>query len=241
VSTGYRERLYARYRSGQATRGFDDRRARAPYLRRVVRRHFPADRDARILDLGCGSGTLLHFLREAGYRQLRGVDRSAEQVEAARGAGVPGVEEGDLAERLARTPTGSIDVIVTWDVVEHMGKDELLAFADEVRRALGPQGRWVLHVPNAESPFGSRVRYADLTHEQAFTRESLAQLAHTAGLARVECHEDEPAVHGVASLGRWVLWRFIRALLRAWLFAETGDPSGRAVFSQNLTAVIHRG
>jgi 2-polyprenyl-3-methyl-5-hydroxy-6-metoxy-1,4-benzoquinol methylase len=240
VSGGYRERLYARYRSGQSTLGVDDRRARGPYLRRIVRRHFPPDRDARILDLGCGSGTLLHFLREAGYRNLRGVDGSAEQVEAARGAGITCVEAGELADEIARVPAGSLDVVVTWDVVEHLGKDELLAFADEVRRSLGPRGRWVLHVPNAESPFGSRVRYADLTHEQAFTRESLAQLAHAAGLACSECHEDEPVVHGPASLARWIAWRVVRLLLRAWVFAETGDPSGRAIFSQNLTAVFHR-
>jgi 2-polyprenyl-3-methyl-5-hydroxy-6-metoxy-1,4-benzoquinol methylase len=241
VSTDYRDRLYAEYRSSQARDDLDDRLARAPYLRRVVRRHFPPDLGVCILDLGCGSGTLLHFLREAGYRQCSGVDRSAQQVEAAGRAGIEGVEQGELGERLARTASGSVDVVVTWDVIEHLRKDELLAFADEVRRVLRDGGRWVLHVPNAESHFGSRIRYADYTHELAFTRESLAQLVRAAGFGRIDCFEDEPAVHGLPSLCRWLLWRAIRACLLLCVFAETGDVSWKPVFSQNLLAVVHRG
>ena len=37
-------------------------------------------------------------------------------------------------------------------------------------RALKPGGRWILHTANAESPFYGRVRYGDITHEQAFTQ-----------------------------------------------------------------------
>ena len=101
----YRSRIYANYVQSRtqvlAPPTLAELASRAPYLRRLVRAHFPADRQAAVLDLGCGHGALLHFAREAGYTDLRGVDGSPQQVAAARRLGIEGVAEGDLRDALA--------------------------------------------------------------------------------------------------------------------------------------------
>ena len=102
---------------------------------------------------------------------------------------------------------------------------------------LKPGGRWVIHVPNGESPFGNRVRFGDYTHEQAFTRTSLGQLLVASGFASVEAYEDRPIPHGFISTVRATLWQFIRAALLFYIAVETGSLDRRAVFSQNLLAV----
>lgn len=104
-------------------------------------------------------------------------------------------------------------------------------------RVLRVGGRWIIHTPNGESPFGGRVRYGDLTHENAFTRESLSQLCHVCGFSEIRCFEDAPVVHGVKSAVRYVAWKTLRGLLRLYLAAETGDGGRAAIFSQNLLAV----
>src|SRR5258708_7357473 len=68
----YRSRLLARYVTthasvGDAVAGLARRR---PYLDRLVRDHFPAHRDAAVLDLGCGHGAMLWAARRAGYTNL---------------------------------------------------------------------------------------------------------------------------------------------------------------------------
>ncbi|HWJ39613.1 MAG TPA: class I SAM-dependent methyltransferase [Candidatus Limnocylindrales bacterium] len=239
--TAYRGRLYARYVSNRsetvAPNSLDGLRPRAAYLRKLVRDYFPPDRDAAILDLGCGHGALIHFAREAGYRNLEGTDGSPEQVAAARRLGIEGVRQGDLRESLAALPDASRDVVVAFDVIEHFRKDELLGFVDEVRRVLRPGGRWIIHSVNGESPFFARIRYGDFTHEMAFTRESICQLLLSSEFARVECYEDAPLPHGVRSSVRWLLWKGIRSGLRLWLAVETGDSGSNAIFTQNLLAV----
>ena len=130
--------------------------------------------------------------------------------------------------------------MVASDVLEHLGKAELLALLDEVYRTLGAGGRLVLHAPNAESPFGSRMRYADFTHEQAFTRESLGQVLRAAGFRRLSVHEDDPVVHGAVSAARFLLWKLIRGLLRLYMAAETGSLGKECVFTQNLIGVAWR-
>lgn len=239
-----RKRIYARYLDAwdgaAAPTSLGGFVTRAPMLGHIVRDHFPEDRDASILDLGCGHGALLHFANKAGYRQLRGIDVSPQQVAAARCLGIQGVEEGDLMTALANLPESSQDVVVAFDVIEHFTKDELVDFVDSVWRVLKPGGRWLIHVPNAESPFGAAVRYGDMTHEQAFTRSSIEQLLRASGFSAVECFESGPIAHGLKSLVRVGIWKLIRLILRVWMAAETGDTGHRALFTRNLLAIARK-
>jgi cyclopropane fatty-acyl-phospholipid synthase-like methyltransferase len=237
----YRTRIYNHYVQSRdrplAPTSLAGLRPRAAALGRLVQRHFPADKDAAVLDLGCGHGALIHFARQLGYRNVRGVDGSPEQVAAAQHLGIEGVAEGDLNDMLLAQPDASLDVVVAYDVIEHFTRDELLPFVDQVHRVLRPGGDWIIHAPNGESPFGSRMRYWDLTHEMAFTRTSLSQILLSSGFRDVRCFEDTPVVHGAKSAVRWTLWKGIRGLLRLYIAAETGDASGAPIFSQNLLAV----
>src|SRR5207253_5943441 len=100
-ATDFRSRMYEKYRSVHGlTNSYDDRTLRAPYIRRLIRKHFPPNREAKILDLGCGNGTLLHFVQEAGYCYVSGVDGSPEQVAAARQLGINSVRQGNLIDAL---------------------------------------------------------------------------------------------------------------------------------------------
>lgn len=237
----YRDRVYGRYVNSRAQplapATLDGLAPRAPYLRRLVDRHFPSDKDARILDLGCGHGAIIHFARQGGYRQVAGVDRSPQQVTAAKRLGIDNVVQGDLMNTLAAQPDGSLDVVLTFDVIEHFARDELLPLVDAVCRVLSSGGRWIIHVPNGESPFAGRIRYGDFTHELAFTSTSLSQLLLSSGFRELNCFEDVPVVHGVRSAVRWALWKVFRGVLRIYIAAETGQVHDTHIFSQNMLAV----
>lgn len=236
-----RDRLYERYRSNQSAINPDDERTqRAPYIRRLISTHFPSDKDARILDLGCGSGTLLYFLRQMGYKNISGIDSSPEQVEQARQLGFANVSHADAFTFLETVADDSYEAVAAFDIIEHLTKSELLHLADEIYRTLGPGGVWIIHAPNAEGFLGSRVRYADLTHEQAFTPASVEQLARAAGFRSSECFEDAPIAHGPKSLARLIVWKAGRGLLRLFFMAETGDTGRNAIFSQNLLALARK-
>ena len=244
IEDTYRSRIYRHYVESRdrplAPVTLAGLAPRVPSLRRLVRQHFPVDKGVAILDLGCGHGALIHVARELGYRNLRGVDGSPEQVAAARRLGIEGVEAGDLRHVLETQPDASLDVVVAFDVIEHFTRNELLPFVDQVRRVLKPGGRWIIHVPNGESPFFGTIRYGDLTHEMAFTRTSLSQLLLSSGFSGLHCFEDTPVVHGAKSALRWVLWKGFRGLLRLYVGAETGDVGQAHIFSQNLLAVAEK-
>jgi predicted TPR repeat methyltransferase len=119
VSTDYRERVYRRYSSARerilAPDTLDGFRPRVPFLNRIIRNHFPRDRSAAILDLGCGHGALVHLARQAGYRNIRGVDVAPEQVAAAKRLGIDEVVQKDLMETLRSLADEAQDCIVAFD------------------------------------------------------------------------------------------------------------------------------
>jgi len=244
MENNYRNRIYGAYvsahRQSLALATLDGLKLRRPYLQKLIRQYFPHDRHATILDLGCGHGALIHFARLAGYRNLRGIDVSLEQVDAAKKLRIEGVEQGDAMEILVNEPDETLNCLITFDLIEHFTRNELISLIDAVFRVLRPDGRWIIHAPNAESPFGMRIRYGDLTHELAFTRTSLSQLLLSSGFSRVDCYEDQPVLHGAKSTARWVLWQVIRSILRFYMTVETGNTDRYAVFSQNLLAVAFK-
>lgn len=242
VSTAkLRDRLYASYvSSGQAHDIAPDApdENRHPKLfppgnvARFVLGRIPADRNTRIVDLGCGHGAVLYHLQRAGYRNLIGVDTSPEQIAVARRAGLSQTVQGDIESFAREMRTGSVGVVLLIDVLEHFSGSENLAVLDEVFRVLAPEGLCIAHVPNAEGIFGMRIRYGDLTHESAFTWRSASQLFAVAGFSRVRCYEDKPSVAGVKGLARRIVWETGAFYYRTLLAAETG--STRGLFTQNM-------
>ena len=242
--SSYRERIYRQYVHGRgqalAPATLAGLAPRAATLRNAVRRFFPARRDVRVLDLGCGHGALIYFARKAGYSDITGVDVSPEQVAAAQRLGIEGVRNGDLLGTLSNLPDSSQDVVVAFDVIEHFTKSELLPFVDEVRRVLKPGGRWVIHTPNGDSPFVGAIRYGDFTHELAFTQASLSQLLLSSGFSRADFFESGPVAASLKGAVRVLLWRAIRLGLQLWQAAETGDIGRNAIFTRNLFAVTYK-
>lgn len=242
VTNAWKDRLYDTYvSSGQAaaravrngTDGADAiLRRQAPHLRRFISRHVPPDRDARIMDLGCGDGIFLHFLRRSGYLHTSGCDVSPEQVARAHRLGLTDVRQSTTDAFLESADNGSADVILLMDVLEHLTREELFHTLDGVFRVLRRGGLCLAHVPNAEGLYGMRIRYGDFTHEQAFTARSATQILRTIGFTDVRCHEDRPVVHGVRSLIRRVIWDVGSFPHRMLLAAETGEWG--FILSQNL-------
>ncbi len=245
-SVSWKTRLYGSYvSSGQASgaNSLSDRpeevfRPRAPYIRRIIARYVPPDRRARILDLACGHGAFLYYLKSTGYINVSGVDISREQIDLAHRLGIREVKCRDLLSELKDLSSESIDTVIMMDILEHLEADELFEILDQVFRVLKRTSICIAHVPNAEGLYGMRIRYGDLTHERAFAPTAAEQLFRTVGFAKVQCHEDRPVIHGVKSLARLILWAAATVPHRLLLTAETGARS--FILSQNMLITAYK-
>jgi predicted TPR repeat methyltransferase len=231
----YRDRLYEAYASDHAGRG--DGQAAALVYRRDIRPLLPAPSAGPVIDIGCGQGDLVRLLHDDHY-DAHGVDVSPEQVAIAHAAGLDRVRQGDFRDVLT-SQRGQFAVVTATDLLEHLGKDEVLDTFDCVATALMPGGRFVARVPNAVSPLGGYVRYGDFTHESSFTARSVRQLSAAAGFGHVAVRPCPPVAHGLKSAGRAAAWKPVSVAYKLALAAETGRFRGHVV-TQNLTFVARK-
>lgn len=101
---------------------------RIPYYAWYTRGWLPENRATAILDVGCGSGQLLYFLRSQGYEHTVGLDLDGAQVEVARGLGLNAVRS-TVTDFLAddRKDYGLIAML---DILEHFTREELYPITD---------------------------------------------------------------------------------------------------------------
>jgi SAM-dependent methyltransferase len=187
------------------------------------------------IDLGCGGGEFLCFLRESGFADLKGIDISPQQVALAQQRGLENVFVGDVLTALPSEPQ-QYDVIAALNLLEHLTRDELFTLLDAVKAHLKPGGVLLVVVPNARGVFGAKVRWADITHELSFTPEAIRQVFTVVGLEVIAIGEQGPIVHGPVSLLRWLIWQVVRAGALLAVMAETGNYWDRC-FTQDMLVV----
>jgi 2-polyprenyl-3-methyl-5-hydroxy-6-metoxy-1,4-benzoquinol methylase len=196
----------------------------------AILRFLPSSRDARILDLGCGSGLFLLRLASLGYTSTEGIDISEEQVNLARLRGLKSIRIGDAIEYLNNSP-GKFDVITANDFLEHLDHEIVLQLLEIIARSLKPGGLFLAQTPNGASPLFGGYFYGDFTHQTAFSPTSVQQICHLVGFQSVEVAAVPPRIRGAFSFCRRVLWVISTFPIKVALAAETGRLRGHIVTS----------
>ncbi|HSQ30139.1 MAG TPA: class I SAM-dependent methyltransferase [Gemmatimonadaceae bacterium] len=235
--------LYDRYASTSSLVGVDVERTIAwtfGYFTEHFRRYLPRERDAAILDFGCGYGKNLVVLRQLGYSNCHGVDLSREQVAFARQRlGLTQVECADGLQWL-QGKDDTFDVILVMDVLEHLPLAALLDLGSKMRAALKPGGMLIVQTPNGMSPLNP-FAYGDLTHVRAFTAQSLRQFFLHAGLEPVEYLEALEHSHDVRSLAKRLMWKSVlRPAVHLFVRLAHGSMLGGAIYTANIIGIARK-
>ncbi|NOQ14153.1 MAG: methyltransferase domain-containing protein [Methyloprofundus sp.] len=241
----YREKIYKSYSSNSgkslAPESIAGLSSREAFYKNILNNFFPARRDIKILEIGCGYGSFQYFINAAGYTNSLGIDDSEEQVSEAHRLGIKNVTLGNLVAYLKDLENNSLDILIAIDVIEHFTKEELSDLIDDFYRVLKEDGLVITHQPNAEGIFGNGIRYGDFTHELAFTRRSISQIFCSSEFKDVQSFEDKPIAHGLKSFIRLFLWNyFVRPVYKILLSVESGAVDKDIIFSQNFLTVIRK-
>ena len=216
------------------------------FYHRLIGPYLPKDPSASILDVGCGMGFALHYLRLQGYVNIAGIDTDSGQVKLASQNSLPVTLVTDSVAFLKKSPT-KIDFLLCLDVLEHLPKSLHLDFLSSIYQALKPKGRLILSVPNANSSIAARWRYNDWTHETSFTEHSLDFVLSNAGFQRITIQPAEFVLRPrlsflpISGSRHWWAFCFFRLFRRLEMMAELGPEQGRKIpLSLNLMAIADK-
>ena len=149
---------------------------------------------------------------------------------------------GRAALDLAQWADGSFDLVVAFDVLEHVPPAEALAFLRALLRVLRPGGCVLLRFPNADSPFGLAHQNADVTHLNTIGRGKVLYWAQLLQADVLALHGQAQPLWGVGpvlTLYRLAVWP-VRTLLNLWVrvFFLGGAPIDYS--ADNIVAVLRK-
>jgi 2-polyprenyl-3-methyl-5-hydroxy-6-metoxy-1,4-benzoquinol methylase len=150
----------------------------------------------KLLDVGCGSGEFLRWMRDLGW-DVYGVEPDPAGAEVARGGNIP-VRVGTVQQ--ADFPADEFDLVTLSHVLEHL--PDPIATITECRRILKPGGRLVAVTPNTGSRASRRYRRHWMgcevpRHLMLFNTDSIREVAARASIKVV-------AVRTCARTARWI-------------------------------------
>lgn len=238
----YKEIIYKNYTSLNSLKSIpkvlSQNLKRGPLYNFLITNFFPRNKNIKILDLGCGYGDFVWFMKQKGFLNVVGIDNSDEMITAGKKLGVSQIVKDDVMDYLKNLPSSSCDVITAIDIIEHFKKEDLFYLIKEIYRVLNSSGLLITHQPNADSPFVNSILYGDFTHELAFTKQSMSQLVLSNGFESLQSYEVKPLIHGIKSFLRYILWVFItKNILLLFNLVETGSFSFKTIMSRNFITV----
>lgn len=176
-----KERLFKNYHSYYKDGNTADLKKREAYLDDDYGKLLPSDKNAVIIDVGCGMGHFLWYLQNKGYHNIKGIDICDEQLEWCKNNVCKNVEKVDDLLTFFLHSGAAFDLIIMNDLIEHLPKGEMVDILTGARKSLKPGGTLVCRLPNMSNIFGIYLLYNDFTHETGFTENSLRQLLHLSG------------------------------------------------------------
>ncbi len=203
---------------------------------RTLGKWLPDNKDAAILDIGCGEGSLLMFLKEKGYQNLSGFDLSEENVSIAHQLSLDFVIRFNALDIVDYMPGKSFDFIFVMDLIEHVPKEFAVDFLSNVLTRLKSGGTMVIQTPNMGSIYGNYHRYNDLTHEFGLTEQSAIDLLSASDLSMDEI-TIYPAWNATTLLG---YGREIYLRILHWLFALGEGATRPKIPTKNLLIRVQK-
>jgi SAM-dependent methyltransferase len=188
------------------------------------------NKEASIIEFGCGPGKELQLLKDEGYYNLFGVDISEEQIQEAKSRNL-NVELMDIFN-FFKINKKKYDIIFAIDFIEHFHKKELVNLFEGFNKILNESGVLILRTPNGEGLFPGRIIYGDLTHLTIFNTYSLTQILQKTGFTDIKFFESFPIFNEIYGFFRTVVWKatkFIVNIIRISEGASTID-----ILTQNI-------
>lgn len=113
----------------------------------------------KLLEIGFGNGSFLSYSKIKQW-DCMGSEVNKGLVDVAKKSDCNVV----YAENLKAFSDSSFDVIVAFDVLEHIAQDELPEWFFHIKRVLKDDGVFLARFPNGDSPIGLASQNGDITH-----------------------------------------------------------------------------
>jgi SAM-dependent methyltransferase len=150
-------------------------------------KYFKVAKTDLIVELGCGDGSLMFEMQEAGYKYLIGIEPSETYRFVSEKLTILHILAN---EYFVSAEKDSVGLIISMDCFEHIPYKDLDQLFCLAMNALKPNGKIVFRVPNMASPLAMPNYYGDATHVTALNQQSVFQLVHKNNFSSIDFYRE---------------------------------------------------
>lgn len=190
------DRYYAGLNIYSEAEGLRINKARYPqwynFIYDSIRKHI--NKSAKVIDIGCGGGEFLFFLRERGHENLYGLDPSNASVLNLINKGIVG-KVGSIFDDIPNGYEREFDLVISIAVIEHIY--DLNKYVQQLIKYLKSDGYLLIIAPAVEGfkdYICPKPNYFNQEHINYFSKYSLDNLFGKYGIKR--CNESAIFLNG---------------------------------------------
>lgn len=193
------------------------------------------EKSHKVLEIGFGNGSFLNFLKKNNY-SCEGVDTNNHLVDLA-------LKNNFIAHKSLDDidPDKKFDLIVLFDVIEHIPENDIELFLIKLSSVLETSGSVLLRFPNGSSPLGLANQHGDVTHCNIITVPKLNYWCTNSNLKIVFYRGDTmPFIfrHNLLKMPSRMLRIFLYALIERIIRIISSQSKG--VLSSNLQVILKK-
>lgn len=209
----------------------------ATYYDTNYRRWLPDDRQAAILDIGCGQGDFVRHVHRLGYRNITAVDIDAKAIAALKELDGVTALTVQIGEELPSMLDGPWALIVAKQMIYYLDRRQAPSLLRSLACALAPDGRLIIEIFNGALLSSHFTQAKDPGIFTAYTDLGLERLVESAGL-NVESI-DGAVVH--ASLPYRIVRSAWHRIYRLLLILDRGrDEELPRIGSKSIIAIARK-
>ena len=192
-------------------------------------------KSSKILEIGFGNGSFLGYAVSQNFN-YDGVESNENLVDLAIDNNFSAYTSLDKIDRETK-----YDLIILFDVIEHINADAVEEFFKEMNVHLEETGSIFLRFPNGSSPLGLGNQHGDVTHCNIVTLPKLNYWCYNSDLKVIFYRGDiRPFIfrHNILKMPSRLIRLFFHVLTEKFIRAISSQSKG--VLSSNLEVVIKK-
>ena len=202
----------------------------------------PRERNAAILDCGCGGGRVLRFLSAKGYAEVHGVDRDSGSVAAIGPLAGVKVECAEVDIDYLRRQRGRFKLIICKQMIYYIERSEITAYMTELKDALCDDGVLIIEFFNGALLSSRLTELKDPFIRTAYTEHSMRRIFTAVNLTELYIGgQRNPSRSTLRSIVYGALRKGWMVLLKAVYILERGlDNELPRIYTKSIIAVASK-
>jgi len=187
---------------------------KAKWYKVFLKEFLPTDKSIKIVDLPCGHGNLLYFLKSEGYTNYLGYDIDPGRIKIAQSLDLNCVLADGLAAIRVEKDN---DIVFSLDFLEHLSKEEAFEYMTDCYKSLKVGGKLIARMPITDNLMGTYDLYNDLTHKWSANSGCISSLFEMAGYSKVVVKDERPVLYKSSNYLRLLVFIVLSKLHNTYL------------------------